>query len=410
MFERMKININNSLSKIMYSLTALKLLLFINKIFSPLHRIVLKIYPILHSHDNKTYLDRNASNPFSKKMKVAILKQYLDPNGAWNNNKSGKYKSLKSFYGKPTFWEFGTLFDADWYIIKDDRPSFYLNAYHSQPQKIKNIKKYTKSININEVPFEKYDVIVSLDPFFNANIYQNGKTIFGYILNEEADPRYAISQIKPIKGFDIFLDHASKSKFILNTIPGSISFPYPRNPDLIRKLFKTRKSYCCWIDRWVINKITNKLDTTVQSLKLLKNKLNKLGIHVTYKTDLFSNPGHELDSMNMAEDCIRYYKKISKCKYYFCPVHAGTGQSLIDAASLGCICIGSQYVNSHKLLCHPKCLAIDINDGINKLNLINKNKKLKAEILKYQDMSLQKWFVNYPKEIFNKAIVLKRVS
>lgn len=345
-----------------------------------------------------------------KKIKVAIVKQYLDPHGPWKITKTNDLTLLKRFYYKTTFWEMGTLFDADWYIIKDDHKSPYLNFYHSQPKKIQTIKKFTVSTNINKIQFNKYDVVISLEPFLNINKIENKKTLFAYFLDEVADPRYYFSLQKPLHNYDLFLDHILKSRFDLEEIPSAISFPYPRNPKYIRKFFVNKKSEQCWVDRRVINDITKyKYTENYENLlQPLKKDFKKINITLRYKMDLFAKPEAEIIDPNKSNDSILYLKQLAQCKYYFCPVPAASGQALVDAAGLKCICIGYSGVNYHKLVCHPKCLVNNIDEGVKIIKLIQKSLKLQREIINYQETSLNKWFVDYPNRVLAQAVDIKR--
>jgi hypothetical protein len=328
-------------------------------------------------------------------MKIAILKQKLDVFGPWETfeyHTTNPINILNSYHSKTNSFETFLLFKAD-HIVVDT----HLSTKHLQ-QTLQNtgargdiqkiIPRFIKGLTpIDKIDFGKYDVIWTRDPILTGHIkelqIQYPKTLFVYELIEH----WCNTLHTQAQGYDVFLDH---NNYSMNSNGNQISFPYPRCPVELRKTFvpvglygQNVSLYIDWRDKEQIGIYNAHLPPHIKA----------------YATSFTSsNPksnGLFLRLNDNPEEQHEYFKRLANCKY-FVSIAGRLGQSLVDAASLNCICIGTRKSGNHRLICHPSCFVNSPIECCNKIKEIESDINLQKEILEYQDKQIKELFVEYP--------------
>jgi hypothetical protein len=346
-------------------------------------------------------------------MKVALVKQAIDLFGPWQSFKwSDNPEGLLRIWNpyKVSVWEMTCVLKADWYIIPQELETDYIRRARLWfPNVMDVLEKYTKGIMPpEEIPWEKYDVIITFDPILNKNV----NPVLAYYMTEHTDRLYRASLIRPLRSYDLFLAHLMDASDSLTTLPQSITFPYLRDPKVTRKIFDQEKEDRLWLDyrmielanqKWKLGRRTPlNLYICVQMRKLLRD-LYKENIRINSKKPVGLNP-------SKTEDGKTYLNSLSRCKYYLGFMHGRNkvGQTVADAASLGCICFGEKGVKYHELICHPICILSDQGSFHDRFNAVRKSTSLQEEIKKWQDNALHEFFLKRPLDMLEKACIIKK--
>jgi len=343
-------------------------------------------------------------------MKVALIKQTLDVFGPWSSVRWENTDPLRLFNiwpGKAVLWEMTCLLRADWYIIPQQLNTEYIyDAVLKHPGRAELIYKYTQNVvTLADIPFDEYDVVITFDPILKV---PKSKAIFAYYVQEHWDPIYHKSLQAPIGHYDLFLAHMLDAMHNLKGIPQSVSFPYLRAPDVVRSVFHPEKKETVWVD-WRTLTTLGMTELWSETAENAAKRLERiLGMPVRYKGDFNKSP-YGIAEPPLWGDAARYLEAMGKCKYYISVGRSsGAGQSLCDAASLGCICIGEEDKAYHRLICHPACLCKDMFDLPKKFREVTSSPELQEEILNWQDNALLEHFVNKPLRILQQACDMKK--
>jgi len=348
-------------------------------------------------------------------MRVALVKQVLDVFGPWSSvhwNNTDPKQLFDIWPGKATYWEMTCLLKADWYVIIDpQRASDYIKTIRERPELAEVISKHAKNvIRSSDIPFEEYDVVITLDPFLEV---PRTKTLFAYYVQEHWDRFYALSLHRPIGNYDLFLAHMLDADPELNGLPQAVSFPYLYSSEAARSVLSViEKEEAVWAD-WrtltTLGRCEQHWDTAAEAAA--KRLEDVLHLPVRYKGSFDkTKPLGIADPPNWG-DALHYLEALARCKYYIgVGRESGAGQGLCDAASVGCICIGSVSRPYHWLLCHPDCLCSDLFDLPKVVRRVVSSTDLQQEVLTWQEEALHRYFAERPLQLLQKAIALKRQS
>lgn len=345
-------------------------------------------------------------------MRVALIKQVLDVFGPWSSMcwKDTDPKRLFDIWpGKAVLWEMTCLLKADWYIIPQQLETDYTHdAVLKSPGRAELVTKYTKNVMASsDIPFEEYDVVITFDPILD--VPERSRTLFSYYMQEHWDRLYHQSLQKPIGHYDLFLAHMMDADQEITSLPQAISFPYLRAPEVVRSTFQVKeKEEVVWVDWRTLTTLamTEQWDKAAEAAA--KRLEEVIGLPLCYKGDFNENP-YGIADPPLWGDAARYLEEMGRCKYYIgVGRYSGAGQSLCDAASLRCVCIGEQDKAYHRLVCHPTCLCEDMFDMPQKVRNVIASPDLQEEVLAWQDERLQHWFIEKPLAILERAIKLKR--
>lgn len=346
------------------------------------------------------------------RLKVAFVKQCYDVFGPWSSyrfSETGIEQSIKYWPYKSTLWEMTHLLSADWYVTDLVEETWYVKNAMFYEKNRKNIfDKHCRNITpLNAIPFDDYDVVISLDPFIRK---RDVNCILAYYMNEHCDPSYEPSLISPIHGYDLYLDHMMSLPLDFKQIPSSISFPFMRDPAMLRALVCGAKEEAVWIDcRTILWLAGNKALWDKDCDELVKKLQCQFRIPVKYRNDIFKTYW-KLDDPPAWGDFILYMKEMASCKYYISLSSCGGGQGLCDAAALGLICLGTRTKPFHSMICDPALLCTNLDDAAIKLTNLYKSVDYQIEILSWQDYCLEYFFKKLPYEVLLNAVALKRIT
>jgi FkbM family methyltransferase len=357
-------------------------------------------HPYRKVHAGRRYF---TNCPEADGLKVAIVKQAYDVFGPWRSERydaANPWNVLRKWPSKYCYLEMAHLFQADWYVVPfchDSKNVRQKIDYHQQAfdDNVDDVR------HIGEIPFEDYDVVISLDPILRPA--GNGKTLYAYFQNEHHDGEYARSMKCPLPGYDLFLDHMLQAPAWVYDLPQPVAFPYPRTPYHVRNACNGQKNDAVWFDKRFIMMLTHGneaadrggFDTTVLSLE------QRFGARIVFRYLNF-------EEMTRWGDPYEYMREMSACGYYVNLIACGAGQGLCDAASLGLICFGSPKLPYHRAICHPVCLCRDLAELEWKLSLVRGSAGLQQEIIAWQDTALSDRMVSQPLRILQSAVEKKR--
>lgn len=343
-------------------------------------------------------------------MKVAFVKQKYDVFGPWRTilwKDGASNELLKWWPSKATYWQAACILKADWYIISDPAiKGDYIRGALKDKQRKEIVDRYVKNvISQKEIPYEDYDVVISIDPILK--IPKNSKTLFAYYCQEHWDRIYVKSLKKPLNGYDLALAHMLDGSSELSFLPCSISFPYLYSSEVTHSVFSCEKKEIAWIDWRTLTALAETDSWGIEAEKAGKRLENLLGFPLYYKGDFNKTP-LGISDPPLWGDAASYLKEMSKCKYYIgVGRRGGAGQALGDAASLGCICIGEKSHPYHKLICHPQLLCKDLFNLPDVFKKVVNSPVLQKEALEYQNRALKEKFEKEPLELLKKAIRIK---
>lgn len=339
-------------------------------------------------------------------MKTAFIKQQPDIFGPWKSVPFGDIITLTDVWpGKASYFEFTLLMRADWYVIGPITTTEYTrNIVEKCPQFSDISKNYTQTVSIENIPFYLYDLVVSFDPL--PNITRPGKTLYAYFVHEHWDSAYLRSTKCPLYGYDLFLAHADTERSNLDTLPTSIFMPYPRDPDSIRKLYKVERKDIIYID-WRTITALQKQHIWTKTTSEIYEEVQKLFNIKSLSDWSFGSSFYGFADPPRWGDVNNYLINLLSSKYFISiGRESGAGQAVCDAASAGCICIGTNRAY-HKMICHPFCLCSNIEEASKVISTLQTSLDLQKEVLNHQDIHLRAHFVDYPLRMLKKAIGIK---
>src|SRR5579863_1599161 len=155
-------------------------------------------------------------------MKVAIVKQALDVCGPWSSFKwreSSPAGLFDIWAVRALFWDMTCLLKADWFIIPQQQVTDYTQwAVLNHPGQEAVLRKYTRGILPPErIPFNDYDLVITMDAILN--VPPDAKPLYVYFASEHKDRHYAESRQRPLRNYDLFLDHMMEASEELETLP-----------------------------------------------------------------------------------------------------------------------------------------------------------------------------------------------
>lgn len=337
-------------------------------------------------------------------MNILFIKEIIDELGHYDSYhfKDVKFDYiLNSFLTKANGVHTILTFETDTIILnKKPEYPYKVKIYNNEKIKTFILKNTKKSVDVKDIPFNKYDIIWCRDDILNIKDLKQKypNKLFVYENIEHAFSRYNYN-------YDLILDHTDFSFKKLKKLHTRISFPYVINKDVLRKNINCNdKNVDIYIDsrdvyKWANN---NKIELFFGQIKSFFKNNN---------FEIISNiPRPEIcyNSINKTSDVKEYLSKIASCKYFVLSFNR-CGQSLIEAAALRCIVLGNKNSMNAPFICHKSCkfnAFASPSEVINKIKTIENNSKLQKEILDYQDIMLQKYFYEHQKNVLKDAINL----
>lgn len=257
------------------------------------------------------------------------------------------------------------------------------------------VKKH-KTVPIDKVPWNEYDIVISVLPFVpNKIIKAHPEILWAYLSIGHTSKPHHQSLGKVLGGCDLFLNHALV-RGELKGLPQSIPFPFPTNYRLLRELVQPTNEPAVFLD----TRLTER-----EPLSWFKKRC-KLPIRCS------PEPASSRKKI-LAGKFTRtreYLEALGSCKYFLLSRKPSfIGQAALEAAALGLIVISGSGVYP-STLCHKRCLVNPNNPrrGLNAIKGIEKDVGLQEEILAHQDAVLQDVFWERPLAVLREALEMKR--
>jgi hypothetical protein len=349
-----------------------------------------------------------------------MLKQETDLFGPWQSFQwDGDAEAVLRLWSpyKVSLWEMTCALKADWYIVPQKLETDYIKKSRKWFSNVTEVlRNHTKGVvSPEDIPWEKYDVVITLDPILDKEY----SPLLAYYMCEHTDHLYGESLKQPLMNYDLFLAHAENlnSSDCLTALPKTIVFPYLRDYSLVRQIFKREKAERLWID-YNMMRIANASPWKLGHKNVLRDASNrfkmsrfltKLRHMIPYDWMVDTKKPVGIDPAKMDDGRI-YLDSLSKCNYYlgFELGRNKVGQTLADAASLGCICFGEKNVTYHEAICHPFCLLNNIDSFLDKFHKVRKSTILQEEVKNWQDKALDEFFLKRPLDMLKKACEIKK--
>jgi hypothetical protein len=346
-------------------------------------------------------------------LKTAVIKQVHDVFGPWAGVRwkdTSPQKLFELWPFKAVYWELTCILQADWYIIPPTIKGDYIRDVTRDPSRTRIIEKYTTNVRpLHEVPLSDYDLVITLDPILQPPP-ELTNTLFAYYVQEHWDRFYKESRQKPYTGYDLFFDHMMEAPAELHGLSQSIAFPYLYDAQLSRSGFCGPCGEVAWVDFRTLMTLAGRTPGDLEFAEVAaRERLEKtldIGIRCSTikKTDAWS-----VYDPPWWGDPVRYLRELSGCKYYIAVGSlAGAGQGLVEAAALGCLCIGQNDRAYHRLVCHPFCLCEDIAEMPKRFADLRGRPDLWEEIRKFQYERMLEHFLRGPLEVLERAVMMKR--
>jgi hypothetical protein len=252
-------------------------------------------------------------------------------------------------------------------------------------------------------------VVITIDPILT--VPKRSNTLFAYYMHEHTDRLYTPSKQLPVNGYDLFLAHILDSNETLMALPEAMAFPYLRDPDTMRTIFRVEPKEIAWVDWRMLTYLGMSQTWNRSTDQVIERLEHVIGLPIHSKNFVMNHKPYGVADPPAFGDAAYYLRAMAACKYYIALGRSsGAGQALGDAVSLGCICIGEQDKPYHRLLCHPFCLCEDLVELPQKLQAVRASTDFQAEILVRQDLALREHFVDRPLVILEQALEMKRKS
>lgn len=363
-------------------------------------------------------------------MKVALVKQLLDTHGPWRSiawEETSAADILRWWPGRALFWAMTVLLKADWYVIPQQRDTWYTRM-SGVGQKVDRriVETHTTDLrHPEEIDWDRYDVVISLDPCLRPP--QRSRILYAYYMNEHVDVLYAVSQRRALDGYDLFLDHRLETATHLAQLPQPVAFPYLWESDVTRPLVTDQSAereetvFVEWrtlallagdrkrqSQRHVQRGEPATLGLAEHEAAALAARLSRyLGVAVRYRLQRDGMYNHLPDPPQWGE-LLDYLKPLTRCRYFTSLFAFGAGQALADAASMGALCFGHSSLVYHRLICHPRCLCTTLDEWPQRVRQVHGSPDLQAEILAWQERALQRHFDKAPLAMLADAVARKQ--
>jgi len=327
-------------------------------------------------------------------MKAAFIKQGFSSTFAtWESHRYSRAEELLgAFRFKSKMFSILVEWQADiWVVSGGEKVDGTFSSNFSR-----EIVKKHKTVPLDKVPWDKYDVVISVLPFIPDKIIKvHLGILWCYLSIGHVSKLHRQSLGKVWGAYDLFLNHASVGGK-LKRLPSSVPFPFPTNHKLLRELIKPVNEAAVFLD----TRLTKK-----ESLPWFGKRCN-LPIRCSPEP---ASSGRKILSgeFSKTED---YLTTLGSCKYILLSRKPNfIGQAALEAAALGLIVVSGPGVYP-SVLCHPRCLTAPNNprQGLNVIKQIEKNTELQSKILAHQDAVLSLRFWKEPLATLHKALEMKR--
>jgi len=275
------------------------------------------------------------------------------------------------------------------------------------------VKKHSNVVLPSAIPWEEYDVVISISPIIDEKIIRSHPQILWcYTEVQHACPRAleVVRTGRPWASYDLYLDHFLRGKEQVTRLPTVVSCPTMRNTDLLKETIRPANKPAIFIE-------PRNVPRTEKERKKMCTKFQKLcGLPAKYapmpeRKGLLPMFQETLNAGKKILKTTEYLGLVGSCKYYLSwrrrKIH---GQALAEAAALGLIVVApTRRSVVGPELCHPKCqIPPDPEMGLKMIRKIESDRGLQEEILRHQEKVLRRKYWEEPLALLHKAVEIKR--
>jgi hypothetical protein len=342
-------------------------------------------------------------------MKIAFAKQRYMPELTWSTHKwDGSIDALIDNYLLRSKWfSFIAEVGADVFVVDDGEYETHVKRdylkYH--PRGIKALYDAQPAINVRDIRWGDYDAVISIDPIIDRDIIdKHPKILWCYYAGEHKVAGFSASCKKPRRGYDVFLDHTLHVSGRKRSLPMSIPFPPLHSRKWAEAAFDVnRKNNAVFLDSRQIRH--------VRDIKAFKNRMEHwLGVPVAHPRPWDFANSYEEAARRRIMSTREFMGRLASCRYFLVNRGAGAiGQSIPEAASVGCIVLASSEIYSGKL-CHPETRVSpqDYASAARTLSKLEADEGLRAEVLQHQHAKLAENFYRKPMAKLERLLEMKR--
>lgn len=342
-------------------------------------------------------------------MKIAFVKQCYMPEFTWSTHRwDGDIDALIDNYLLRSKW-FSFIADvgADVFVVEDGEYETHVKRdylkYH--PKGIKALYGAQSAIDMHGIKWADYDVVISIDPIVDRDIIDKyPEILWCYYAGEHKVAGFSASCKKPRRGYDVFLDHTLHVSGRKRSLPMPIPFPPLHSHQQAALAFDVQhKSHSVFLDSRQIRH--------TRDIRSFKAKMEYwLGVPVAHPRPWDFANSYEEAAKRHIMSTREFVGRLASCRYFLLSRGPGAiGQSIPEAASVGCIVLASGETYSKKL-CHPEAMINpqDYASAARVLQKLEADKELRSEILRYQYEKLEANFYSKPMAKLDKLLEKKR--
>ncbi len=331
-------------------------------------------------------LPKIANFNYEKLPKIALVKQDVYQDLYCCSPNSSVQEIILSSFQRSGFVGLFTKFNADFLIVKAEQDlecniwqqkhfdchqesiEFYLSLQE---------KHSLYSQSVNEIDWNLYDIVISIDIAIPSRITkQFPHILWCYCIGEPCMRAYQESKLKPIDGYNLFLNQQFRHLSFVNSLPKhEIEFPY------------YLQYYGCY--------------KNILNLDIKDSEKEGLFIEFNWRKILTEKQKKDLSNFGSIR-CPKGIKNIllelAKSKYFL--IGEGTrglwGNGMIEAIASGCLLIGNPLYVKHKSLFTSATVVYNFDQLLQKLAFFENNNNAYHQELEKQRKILDYVCFNRP--------------
>ena len=318
---------------------------------------------------------------------------------------------LENFLHRSLNISFIIYYKADIFVVDDG--SYVSDTEkaltENRPDELTVLRNYHKSISISDIPFERYDIVISIDRIIPRDIIEkHPEILWCYYEAEHGFPSFERAARHPEGGYDLFLNHAMGSAFHFSDLPQSVAFPYLIHQKTMQSLVGAKKRSGVFLDNHLVGKHEAHLSHALSRFE------NICGEKVTHAPVWNFNRSWESIGKREPLSTKTFLNTLAESEYFVLMRGHGAGriigQSAIEAAALDLVVISDASEIYSRFVCHPYCIVHTENedDAFTRIHAIASDEGLKKDILSFQRKNLAFYFWKRPTYFLEKALEVKK--
>lgn len=339
-------------------------------------------------------------------MKLAIVKQQYVPEFTWSSQQwTSPDVLLDNFVMRAQ--NFGLICEtkADIWVVEDGDyiSDTYRDLQKHAPDAIVALYRELQAVKWNEVPWDSYDVIITMDQIASDElIARYPRILWCYYEQEHTKASFVQSTQKPYGKYDLFLNHGLYSEADEVThLPLSLNFPYLSSHKAFEEVVSTERQNRAYLDTHCIRRVK---DVVGFCAKLER----RLGIGIIHN-EPWDYANSYLAVANRKPISTReYLTRVGGSKYFILNRSGpAIGQSASEAAALGAIVLADVKQKYAYHTCHPETWVLP-RDWNSVAAALKRIRGKEQEIIEYQYSKVQDFFLESPLRQLHRALEIKR--